>query len=784
MEIEKDEQNPQTICDNLFKDMIGNNIKYDGPITDENGNVMQKFIIYTDFTASGKGLKSLERFIEQQVLPTYANVHSTVGHNAEITTKYLHEAKNILRDYTNAHGNYSIIFHGQGATGGAHKLIEILSIKKYEAFYEDLKTAYELKQTYGNEILVKLKDGIIKKIIEQFKELFININFCFKVKDNNNNYKTRCMLCKVDLLNEGEYHKHSESEDHKSFLKEYENDPTKEIFQMHDHTIKDFIDIIRSKYNIHSNESILQLIDDYKKFRPVIFYSMYEHNSNSLSWKETNCEIVIIDTDYEIFYQALEYELLDNHKDSYIKIGSFTASSNITGLLLDVDKIAALMHKANGYAFFDYAAGAPYLKIDVNDPLPDDYRKLLQFPELTAYEKVKAFKDGMFFSPHKFIGGPNTPGVLITHDRIYRNQLKPTQPGGGTVNFVYNNVAYYIQDVELKEESGTPNIIGSIRLGLTISVRQKIPHDFIIKKDEHYIKLFLKELEDIPNIYILHNNFLRKRVHIPVFAFMISYDQKFLHPNYICALLNDFFGIQSRPGCSCAPNYGRFLLGFDKNDAITLILQGAINEGNDIFKPGYLRLNLPYFYPEYVIKYIINAIKFICENGHLLIGLYYYEIKSGRFYHYKMKNKGLDYSLKLFDFSSKLPKNEDLYGIKNHLQLDEDELNKVFADVKNYVAKYTFLKDTFTIRDNYPQCLRTDFEPFGDNNNVRWFLVFDDVKDSLMEMYRLWRKGQVTESFINDLIILMAKFDNNIKKRVTDWNTKYKKEIEEVMKYI
>ena len=755
MGIDTNEQDSQEICDNLFKDMIGNNIKYDGPITDEYGNVLQKFIIYTDFTASGKSLKSLERFIEQQVLPTYANVHSTVGHNAEITTKYLQEAKNILRNYTNAHGNYSIIFHGQGATGGAHKLIEILSIKKYEAFYEDLKTAYELKQILGNKILEKLKDGLIKKIIKQFIELFININFCFKVKDNNNNYKTRCMLCKVDLLNEGEYHKHSESEDHKRFLKEYENDPTKEIFQMHDHTIKDFIDVIRSKYNIYSNESILQLINDYKKFRPVIFYSMYEHNSNSLSWKETNCEIVLIDTDYDIFYESLKLEL-GIHKRSYIKIGSFSASSNITGLLLDVDKIAALMHESNGYAFFDYAAGAPYLKIDVNDPLPDDYRKLLQFPELSAYEKVKAFKDGLFFSPHKFIGGPNTPGVLITHDRIYRNQLKPTQPGGGTVNFVYKNFAYYIQDVELKEESGTPNIIGSIRLGLTISIRQKIPHDFIIKKDEHYIKLFLKELEDIPNIYILHNNFLRNRIHIPVFAFMISYDQKFLHPNYICALLNDFFGIQSRPGCSCAPNYGRFLLGFDKDKTSISILQGAINEGIEIFKPGYLRLNLPYFYPEYVIKYIIN----------------------------KMKNKGLDYSLKLFDFSSKLPKNEDLYGIKNHRQLDEDELNKVFADVKNYMANYTFLKDTFTIRDNKPQYLRTDYEPFGENNNARWFLVFDDVKDSLMEMYHLWLNGEMSESYIKAVTNLKTNFDEKIKDRVKIWNTKYEKQIKEVTKHI
>jgi len=780
---EGEQEKAQQLCDDLFNDMIGNNIEYDGPITNEKGNVMKKYIIYNDFTASGKGLKSVERFIEHQVLPTYANVHSTVGHNAEITSKYLHEAKNILRNYTNAHGNYSIIFHGQGATGGVHKLIEILSIKKYEAFYDDLKTAYELKQVYGNEIVDKLKDGLIKKIINQFKELFIDINFCFKVKDENNNYKIKCVLCKIDLQNEGEYHKHTESEVHKKFLHNYENNPNNLLFQMHEHPIYDFIDIIRMKYNIRSNESILQLINDYKKFKPVIFYSLYEHNSNSLSWRETNCEIVIIDADYDIFYTVLKLEL-DNHKDNYIKIGSFTASSNITGLLLDVDKIAALMHDANGYAFFDYAAGAPYLQIDVNNPLPDDYRKLLGFNQLDLYEKTKCFKDGMFFSPHKFIGGPNTPGVLITHDRIYRNQLKPTQPGGGTVNFVYNNAANYIQDVELKEESGTPNIIGSIRLGLMISIRQKIPHDFIIKRDEYYIKLFLKELENIPNLYILHNDFLRNRVHIPVFSFMISFGEKFLHPNFVCALLNDFFGIQSRPGCSCAPNYGRFLLGFDKDEAVTVLLQGAINEGNDIYKPGYLRLNLPYFYPEYVIKYVIKAIKFICENAHFLIGLYYYDIKSGRFYHYKIKNKGLDYSLNFFDFSAKLPKQEDLYGIKNLKELDEDHLNKIFKDVENYVINYTFLKEIFTVKDKQAQSLRTDFEPFGDYNNVRWFLVFDDIKDSLMKMYNLWRKGQVTVSYITDLGNLVVEFDKKIKERVKLWRIKYSKEIKDVIKYI
>ena len=767
------EENPQTICNKLFDDMIGNNIQYNSPITDKNGNIMKKFIIYNDFTASGKGLKSVESFIKNEVLPTYANVHSTVGHNAEITSKFFHESKEILRKYTNAHGNYSIIYHGQGATGGVSKLIEVLSIKKYELFYDYLKTAFELKQVYGDDMVVRLRNGLIKKIKDLFTELFIKINFCYKVKENNT-YKIKCVLCRVELRNEGDYNRHITEENHKKFLREYEEYPNRELFSMHDETIKDFIDIIRINYNISSNESILRLINDYKKFKPVVFYSLYEHNSNSLSWKETKCEIVIIEADYDIFYDVLRIEL-EKYKDNYIKIGSFTASSNITGLLLDVDKIAVLMHQANGFAFFDYAAAAPYLKIDVNDPLPDDYRRLLGFAELSQEEKTKAFKDGMFFSPHKFIGGPNTPGVLIAHDRIYRNQLKPTQPGGGTVNFVYRDMIDYIHDVEYKEESGTPNIIGSIRLGLMISIRQKIPHDFIIKKDEEYISLFLKSLENIPNLYILHDDLLKNKTHIPVFSFMISFGDKFLHPNYICALLNDLFGIQSRPGCSCAPNYGRYLLGFDKDDIMVELLQSIISSGNDIFKPGYLRLNLPYFYPKYVIKYVIDAIKFVCENGHLFLGLYYYDIKSGRFYHYRNKNKDIDLSLNLFDFSSDLPRKEDLYAHKNFKMLSEEELNNIFKEVNNYTNNYTFLQQTFYMQNNNLRSRRNDYQNFGELNNGRWFCVYKDVKE-LLRMLNLCLINNIIPNNYRPYMQLAQNFELKMKEKKRDWAIKAQKE--------
>ena len=174
----------QKIFDDLFNDMIGNNLQFESPIKNEKGEIMKKFLIYTDFTASGKGLRKIEQFISKHILPTYANVHSTVGHCAEITSHYMHEAKNILRKYTNSQGYYSIIFHGQGATGGVHKLIELLSIKKFYAFYNNLKIAYETKEKLEkiSSNIFEESNGLIEKIKQQFEELFININFCFKFK--------------------------------------------------------------------------------------------------------------------------------------------------------------------------------------------------------------------------------------------------------------------------------------------------------------------------------------------------------------------------------------------------------------------------------------------------------------------------------------------------------------------------------------------------------------------------------------------------------------------------
>jgi hypothetical protein len=242
-------------------------------------------------------------------------------------------------------------------------------------------------------------------------------------------------------------------------------------------------------------------------------------------------------------------------------------------------------------------------------------------------------------------------------------------------------------------------------------IRSKIEHNLIIDIDEEYNKLM--DNIDEPNIYILGNDILKGKAHIPVFSFIISYGDKFYHPNYICALLNDLFGIQSRPGCSCAPDYGQLLLkkrleGFET-------FKKFIIEGNEIFRPGYTRLNLPYFYPKFIIEYIIKAIKFVCRHAQLFIGLYNYDIKSGKFFFYDTKKlPKITQISKMFNFEN----NENNNEIVKNSSLSENELSDnlsiyTFGNNNNKIKKEQ-LDNIFTKIENYcnSDLLFEDFNMF------------------------------------------------------------------------
>ena len=713
----------------LFTSTIGNDVTFNSPFG-------RKSVIYADFTASGRGLNEIEQFISSQILPFYANIHSQCGYLAEQSSAFRNEAKSIVRRYCDTDENNSIIFTGQGTTGAIHKLIKLLNLKEYINFYKDLEVLndiyqefFELKNINENSDELKIKFEKINKILinkikENFKKLFQLKNFCYANRWGGFD----CILCRMGFTTETQYNEHENGEIHKNNLKNFKNEADIETTKMN------FIDSISTKYLSHKNENnnennyIYDLIKDYQKFLPIIFLSMYEHNSNSLSWRETGAKIIYI-KDLQDLKQNLE-----KYNENYIKMGSFTAASNITGIYLDVDKYSILMHKYNGLAFFDYAAAAPYIKIDMNKKLPDDYRKLLGFNEIinsqdnldiNEHDINLCFKDALFFSPHKFLGGANTPGVLLIQQRVVRNLLVPSEPGGGVVLFVTKNSQNYVKDIELREESGTPDIIGSVRIGLSLILRERIDHYFILKKEQEINEKVYNKLKKLNpfknNLHILHQNSI-PNPHIPIFSFLISFNKKFFHPNYISALLNDIFGIQSRPGCSCASTYGQYLLGIEDSDLKNI--EQITCTGKEIFRPGYTRLNFPYFYPEYVIDYILDAILYLTENAYKFLPLYAFKIESGRFYHRNEDTKKKWLNDILFSNESKIiiP---DFIEEKDKKFINKERLDEMMVEAKKLVEE----KNINLLRKNVIGKSKINLlQLFENEEKYRWFLIYDDVE--------------------------------------------------------
>ena len=558
---------------------------------------------------------------------------------------------------------------------------------------------------------------MINKLKENFRKLFQVTNFCYANRWGGFD----CILCRMGFTTETQYNEHEKGDIHQNNLKNFKNNSNIEKSKMN------FIDTIANKYlstNNNENNYIYELIKDYDKFLPIIFLSIYEHNSNSLSWRETGAKIIYINSLKELKLN------LDKYKNNYIKMGSFTAASNITGKYLDIDKYSILMHKFNGLAFFDYAAAAPYIKMDMNKKLPDDYRTLLGFTSIidekdeiniTEEDLSLCFKDALFFSPHKFLGGVNTPGVLLIQQRVVRNLLVPSEPGGGVVLFVTKNSQNYVKDIELREESGTPDIIGSVRVGLSLILRERIDHYFILKKEQELNEKIFNKLKKIKNLHIL-SDFDYKTPHIPIFSFLISFKGKLFHPNYISALLNDIFGIQSRPGCSCASTYGQFLLGI--NDEDLKKIEQITCTGKEIFRQGYTRMNFPYFYPDYVIDYLLDAIIYIANNAYKFLPLYAFKIESGRFYHRNEDTKKKWLNDILFNNESKIIipdfiDDEDKKFI-NKERLDEmmKEASELSDDKNlNNLIKNVMGKSRINLK-----------QLFEDEEKYRWFLIYDDIE--------------------------------------------------------
>jgi selenocysteine lyase/cysteine desulfurase len=338
--------------------------------------------------------------------------------------------------------------------------------------------------------------------------------------------------------------------------------------------------------------------------RPVVFVGPYEHHSNELPWRESIADVVEIELDPSghVDLGSLRNALIA-YADRPVRIGSFSAASNVTGVLTDTTSICRLLREHGALSVWDYAAAGPYVPITMAD------------------------KDAIFLSPHKFVGGPQTPGVLVVNRHVMKNRV-PVVPGGGTVEFVDPTGHRYLDDPVAREEGGTPAIVESIRAGLAFSVKQAVGTDLIGVRERQLWERVRTRWGAEDGIDILGS---LEADRLPIVSFQVRHGDVPLHHNFVAALLNDLFGIQARSGCSCAGPYGHRLLGID--DARSREFRGEIVQGWEGIKPGWTRVNLAYFLSDTTTDYLLEAVALISRYGARLLPDYRFDPHTGRWTH-------------------------------------------------------------------------------------------------------------------------------------------------------
>ncbi len=419
--------------------------------------------------------------------------------------------------------------------------------------------------------------------------------------------------------------------------------------------------------------------------RPVVFIGPFEHHSNELPWRESIADVVTIHEDADGHIDAGHLaEQLALFADRPLKIGSFSAASNVTGILTDTHGITRLLHDHGALAFWDFAAAAPYVDIEMN-PFSGD---------------PAARKDAIFLSPHKFVGGPGTPGVLVVSRRLLTNSV-PDTVGGGTVAYVNPEEHLYLADAAHREEAGTPAIVESIRAGLVFDLKHAIGVDRITAVEDDLLRRALGAWDAVPAIEVLGSPTARR---LSIVSFVIRRPGgRHMHHNLVVSILNDLFGIQARGGCSCAGPYGHRLLGIDLERSREF--EREIAGGCEGIKPGWVRVNFAYFLSDRVFRYIVEAVAMVAEHGHRLTPLYRFDPLTGLWRH---KDGPVEPPLRLsqlsYDAEGVLtyPRREDTAG--------EEDLDSYLDFARGLLESLPDLDS-----ENVATSLGPDFE------HLRWF---------------------------------------------------------------
>ncbi|HUG41202.1 MAG TPA: aminotransferase class V-fold PLP-dependent enzyme [Longimicrobiales bacterium] len=459
------------------------------------------------------------------------------------------------------------------------------------------------------------------------------------------------------------------------------------------HTMIDVLNLclpsdLAARYDLHARIP--------EEERPVIFIGPYEHHSNELPWRESIADVVTIheDADGRIDLEELERRL-DEHAGRPLRIGSFSAASNVTGLVSEITAISALLHRHGALSFWDFAAAAPYLRIAMNGETDDPLDH----------------KDAVFLSPHKFVGGPGTPGVLLAKRALFHNRV-PGRPGGGTVDYVTETYHRYIEDPEHREEGGTPAIIEAIRAGLVFQLKEAVGCDTIHARERTFTRRAIAAWEANPALDILGPH---EAPRLSILSFTVRYDERrYVHHDLVVALLNDLFGIQARGGCSCAGPYGARLLHIEgpvMEDHVR-----KIEEGCRGLKPGWTRVGLNYFISEAEASFILRAVDWVATHGWKLLPYYDFDPLTGEWRHREWKAHA---PMSLADVS---------YGDgrmrfrSRHTRASERDLEGYFAEAEAAVRRAEAEIPALEIA---PAPLEEDFE------RLRWFPLAHDVAERM-----------------------------------------------------
>lgn len=342
--------------------------------------------------------------------------------------------------------------------------------------------------------------------------------------------------------------------------------------------------------------------------RAAVFVGPYEHHSNDLPWREANVDLVRIPLNAEggVCMASLEAALIA-HAGAPVKIGAFSAASNVTGLRTDLGALTRLLHAHGAKAVIDFAAAAPYIPVRLTESAPG------------AGDRI----DAAFLSPHKFPGGPGASGILVA-DRAMLSGPLPGVIGGGTVSYVTADAHTYVRDPERREEGGTPGIVENIRAGMVLHLKSQIGAEEIERREHALADRLRAALSSVPGLDLLGPAGGKR---VGIFSFNIAAGPRMLHHNFVVALLNDLFGLQTRGGCSCAGPYGHALLGIDAARAEAH--EGAVNRGLSAFRPGWARLGVNYFFSDAQVDYIAGAVALIARRGPDLLRLYRLDAKAG-----------------------------------------------------------------------------------------------------------------------------------------------------------